>query len=90
MLLTAQHIRWKTDIRWIREYEVTQTSVSEAEVRSASHPIYDEMNILEKAIQTATLSTDLKTSLETKLRIYQTLVSMIETSMQNPAPKNNQ
>jgi len=87
---TAQHIRWKTDIRWIHEAEVTQSNVPGAEVRSASHPINDEIITLENALQTSTLSPDLRTSLETKLRIYKALASMIETSMQNPAPKINQ
>ena len=85
---TAQTIRWKTDIRWIHEDEVNRKTTTVTDSGFTSHPVYDEIAKLQFALETPTLSPLLKSSLETKLKIYETLALMIETSKQHPATKN--
>jgi hypothetical protein len=87
---TAQTIRWKTDIRWVRENEVAGVNNNQAfpEIKSSSHPIQEEIEIIEVALQATDLSNLLRTSLETKHSIYQTLADKILLSQQTPAPKD--
>jgi hypothetical protein len=87
---TAQTLKWKTDIRWIRESEVTGARGKnlEAQTEAATHPIYEEIRKVEAALQEAGLSDTLRASLETKFNIYQSLSVKIQTSQQAPAPKD--
>jgi hypothetical protein len=86
---TTQTIRWKTDIRWVRESEVarTRSSVLQANFRTTSHLSNAEILKFEAALQETSLSSTLRTSLETKLRIYQKMADRIFSSQQAPSPK---
>lgn len=87
---TTQTIRWKTDIRWVRESEVarTRSSVLQANFRTTSHLSNAEILKFEAALQETSLSSTLRTSLKTKLRIYQKMADRIFSSQQAPAPKD--
>lgn len=87
---TSQSIKWKTDIRWIRETEIGHSAAEKklSEFSPRIHPIYEEILKLEQALQNPGLSITLKTNLENKRSAYQALANMIEISLQDPAPKN--
>ena len=87
---TIQTLRWKTDIRWVRESEVSgaDATASEIAIHATDHIIQQEITKIESALQETGLSDALKSSLETKINIYQNMANWIQTSKQSPAPKN--
>lgn len=85
---TAQGLRWKTDIRWVFENEVYQSNPDGEGSRDVSHPIYQQIDQLQAALDSLNLSKVLQTSLESKLNISNSIALMIEVSRANPAPKN--
>jgi len=84
---TAQDLRWKTDIRWVFEYEVTQTNVTPEQVSETHHPIYFQIDQIKVVMESPELSSELKSSLQAKLTIAESIAAMIERSQQSPAPK---
>ena len=87
---TRQTLRWSTDIRWVRESEVTGLSRDLLEGQSISndHPVFLEISKIEGALQEPGLSETLRASLQAKYNIYQNLADWINSSRQEPAPKN--
>jgi len=87
---TAQHLRWLTDIRWIMQDEITRAEFIQAETDEEDqvHPILAQAAEMESELQTATLSPELRASLETKQATYLDLAEMIARSNQNPAAKD--
>jgi len=87
---TSQSIRWKSDIRWVRESEVSgaNETTTEVAINASDHPIQQEIIKIEHALQQTGLSDTLKTSLETKINIYQNMANWIQTSKQSPASKD--
>jgi hypothetical protein len=86
---TAQVLRWKTDIRWIYEYEVSQLDSTSVQESNAPHPIFAQIDAIRKGIESPNLSTELHSSLQYKLNISETIAEMIERSRKDPAPKNS-
>jgi len=85
---TAQELRWKTDIRWIYEYEISQLDLTSEQQWNTPHPIYAQIDSLRKGIESPNLSTVLQSSLQSKLNISESIAAMIESSRKNPASKN--
>lgn len=85
---TAQDLRWKTDIRWVFESEVSKLVTPMEDFWKASHPIYRQIDQLKAGLETPHLSLDLQSSLRSKLNISEAIAMMIEISQQNPAQKN--
>jgi hypothetical protein len=85
---TAQDLRWKTDIRWVFESEVSELVTPMEDFWKASHPIYRQIDQLKAGLETPHLSLDLQSSLRSKLNISEAIAMMIEISQQNPAQKN--
>jgi len=87
---TDQYLRWKTDIHWILQSEITESmaSADAAWQKSGWHPVQNEILLLEEAIEKKTPQTTAQTNLSTKLDYYQTLSAMIILSMDNAAPKD--
>lgn len=85
---TAQVLRWKTDIRWIYEYDVSLLDLSSEQQWNAPHPIYAQIDNFRKGIESPNLSTVLQSSLQSKLNISESIAAMIESSRKNPASKN--
>lgn len=84
---TAQDLRWKTDIRWVFEYEVTESDAIPEQVGVTRHPIYYQIDQIKAGIEAPNLSKSMKTSLQSKLEIAESIAAMIEISQQSPAPK---
>ncbi len=87
---TSQSLRWKTDIYWVRESEISGSRSGQAEKQNNSyeHPVIAEIRKLEAASQSAGLSDTLRTSLQRKYEIYQNLAEGINISQQEPALKD--
>jgi len=84
---TAQNLRWKTDIRWVFEDEVTQLDAIKDDSWDTHHPIYHQIARLRSGLESPNVSTPLQSSLQSKLKISESIAAMIEASRQNPAPK---
>ncbi|MDY6846924.1 MAG: hypothetical protein SVP52_07290, partial [Chloroflexota bacterium] len=86
---TAQHIRWKTDIRWIHEHEISELDSTSVQRWNTPHPIYAQIDNFRKGIESPNLSSVLQSSLQSKLNISESIAAMIESSRKNPASKNS-
>jgi len=86
---TMQTLRWKTDIRWVRESEVTAARSTHlyANLESTTHPIYEEIEKIDAALQETDLRVTLRASLKIKYKFYQRMADRILMSQQAPAPK---
>ncbi len=87
---TAQILRWKTDIHWILQNEITSPGVDLLPNfdEITSHPVENDIAALRSDLQTPSLSQVMSDSLEHKLQIYESLNQNIQISQTNPAPKN--
>ncbi len=87
---TSQNLRWKTDIRWIMQNEITSAALQNEGIQngSFSHPLQEQVNLFESVLQSSALNTGFRVSLETKQAIAQNMSEMITISKMNPAPKD--
>lgn len=87
---TAQNIRWKTDIRWIMQSELTQepgqtdTSLSSIQVSDQDDPFSAYLMNLDNTV----LSSAMQSSLLMKQTIRDNFAYQIEISRTNPADKH--
>lgn len=88
--ITAQHLRWQTDIRWIMQNEAggAQAFQDEQQGVEQTHPTLERAADLGLALQAADLSPEMRTSLESKQRTFQYLAEMVALSRVNPAEKD--
>lgn len=88
---TAQDLRWKTDIRWVMQNEIPDSSIHNFnfESNSVAHPVEMKINALESTLQIPSLSTALRSSIETKQINFQRMADMVNLSKINPAPKDS-
>lgn len=89
---TAQDLRWKTDIRWIMQNEVTAAGSAQDDPgdEAVVHPALERADALDAALEAPAISTELRSSLESKQSTYQTMADMVAISSHNPAPKDGQ
>ena len=87
---TAQILHWKTDIQWVFESEVSQVDSVINQTSDTPHPIYQQIINIKTGLESPQLSRSLESSMRVKLQILNNLASMIEASMNNPAPKSTQ
>ena len=87
---TRQALKWKTDIRWIRETEVNgaHNIGRQSQLAFQDHPIFQEITKIDTALTQADLSPLLRTSLEAKSRIYHLMADRIQISTLASAPKD--
>lgn len=86
---TAQDLRWKTDIRWVFEYEISQVDDTMDSTREIPHPIYKQIDHIKTGLESSDLSLALRSSLHKKLNIAESVAAGIENSRKNPALKNS-
>jgi hypothetical protein len=87
---TAQYLRWKTDIRWILQSELTSAGITQDDIPNAQtdHPLQRDATALATALETPDLSSTINNSLEIKMMTFQNMADMAAISKSNPAPKN--
>mgnify|MGYP001259204513 CR=1 FL=1 len=87
---TAQYLRWKSDIRWILQSELTSSGITQDDNPNTqtAHPLQRDANALATALETPDLSSTLNTSIEIKQKIFQSMADMAAISKSNPAPKD--
>ena len=87
---TAQYLRWKSDIRWILQSELTDAGITQDDIPNAqtAHPLQRDATALASALETPDLSSTLNTSFEIKQMTFQSMADMAAISKSNPAPKN--
>lgn len=87
---TAQNLRWKTDIRWILQDEITSADTRSTHLKdgSTTHPLEKSSAAFDSALQEFYLSPTLESSLEFKQNTYQTMSQLAAISKANPAPKD--
>ena len=87
---TAQDLRWKTDIRWILQSELTGTVGvdSDAHADGAAHPLQTRSDDFNTALQETGLSPAMETSIASKQSSFQSLAEMAVLSRMHPAPKD--
>lgn len=87
---TAQDLRWKTDIRWILQSELTNARLNQEDIQDTEtiHPLQKDANALTSALETPYLSPSLYTSFKIKQMTFQNLANMAAISKSNPAPKD--
>lgn len=88
---TTQDLRWKTDIRWVFLDELSQANANSepVQIKSEQHPVQKEVENLQAALQSPNLSSQMQSSLELKLSVYESFAQKIEVSKLNPAPKGS-
>jgi hypothetical protein len=86
---TAQNLPWKTDIRWIMQNEITAAGFLQEEPADESvvHPARECADALNAVLDEPLMSTVLRSSLESKQAIYQSIADLVALSQKNPAPK---
>ena len=89
---TAQNLRWKTDIRWILQSQLTGADMNQDDVQDSEtiHPLQRDATALNSALETPYLSATLNTSFEIKQMAFQSMADMAAISRSNPAPKDAQ
>lgn len=87
---TAQDLRWKTDIRWILQSELTSADMNQDDIQDTQtiHPLQRDATALNLALETPYLSPTLYTSFEIKQLAFQSMADMAAISKNNPAPKD--
>jgi hypothetical protein len=87
---TAQYLRWKTDIRWILQSELTSAGITQDDIPNAQtdHPLQRDATALATALETPDLSSTINNSLVIKMMTFQNMADMAAISKSNPAPKN--
>jgi len=86
---TAQDLRWKTDIRWIMQSEISGIGgISGTDSADAPHPLQALSNEVSTALQQPGLSPAMENSLAGKQNTFQTMAEMVDTSRANPAAKD--
>lgn len=86
---TAQELAWMTDIRWIMQNELTATgSLQEATAdEGVVHPAQQGADLLDSVLDEPSISSTLRSSLETKQSTFQSVADQVALSRINPAPK---
>jgi hypothetical protein len=86
---TAQDLRWKTDIRWILQSELTAAGINQDNIQDVQpvHPLQTNANALVTALEAPGLSPTLYSSIESKRIAFQSMADMAASSKNNPAPK---
>jgi len=86
---TAQNLRWKTDIRWIMQSEISGIAGSSStDSADTPHSLQTLSNEVSTALQQPGLSPAMKNSLAAKQNTFQTMAEMAATSRENPAAKD--
>jgi hypothetical protein len=86
---TAQVMDWRTDIRWTLSSEIPSTSTSAYNNPPGSglSTVQDEIEQLQNTLASVQLSTQMQSSLEEKLEMFERIAYQIEASRQNTASK---
>jgi hypothetical protein len=87
---TAQDLRWKTDIRWILQSELTAAHSNPEDIQNTQtiHPLQKDADAFATALETPFLSPTLNSSLEIKQRFFQSMADMAAISKINSATKD--
>ncbi len=86
---TAQNLRWKTDIRWILQSEITGTGGDSAvHTDDDAHPLQTRSDDFATALQEPKLSAAMESSIVSKQSNFQTMAEMAALSRMQPAAKD--